>query len=124
MKRIIILLVLIVCSSVSSAYAQQQLVSPSKTSVTDGRFEILIGSYNTHILLDKHEGRVWRIYYYNYNPIPVEFHDEQLLKIDTTQINYQVYVLGVDEFFLVNIHSGETWKYDSKKIRFAKIITP
>ena len=66
MKRILILLILILCFHISDAVGQSFVVAsnpaPVTTQLNDGRYEFIQSPVNSslHFLLDKFTGNVWR----------------------------------------------------------------
>ena len=128
MKRHLLLLILGLYCSLGNVSAQSDDINVQtrvKTSITGARYEILQEGIYSNWLIDKHKGRVWLYYYLenytmyaSYKQLPLEQYNEQLAKIDTTQINYQGYLNEASpgkELLLLNIHTGEVWVFSPNK---------
>lgn len=101
------------------------------STLTDGRFELVQAPGNsTTFLLDKYTGRIWEdngAIKMKIEEIMVESRDSA---VDTTCVNYQLYIhINRNNYarcFLLNIHTGDMWKHDTKKGKsvFEKIQMP
>ena len=96
------------------------------TSVDAGRFEFIQStvSYLHTFLLDKYKGKVWEKGNKGFEEIPVM---EATSTINADKINFQLYIgnRGVNDVFLLNIHTGEMWEYNTfKNTQFKKINSP
>ena len=121
MKRILILLILILCFHISDAVGQSFVVAsnpaPVTTQLNDGRYEFIQSPVNSslHFLLDKFTGNVWR-----YKMSKDEFDELKRENPDTVvvdKINYQIHMgaSANSNIYLLNIHTGEMWRYSYNK---------
>lgn len=100
------------------------------STLADGRFEFIQApsNYAKAFLLDKYTGRVWE----NNGSLKVKIEEVEVegrvCVVDTTRVNYQLYIHGNNyaRCFLLNIHTGDMWKHDTKKGKsvFEKIQMP
>lgn len=119
MKKILFLLCLmaLVGSMQAQTYSTQYVTyednNAVSTKTSDARYEFIQSSLvnKNAFLLDKYTGRVWR--YRILTSKFEEIHRQPIEVVDTTQVNYQLYMSGENYSmcFLLNIHTGELWKY-------------
>ena len=94
------------------------------TNVENGRFELMNSpaEYGQIYLLDKYSGRVWIKHNDEFEEISVE----GIADVKADKINFQLYIYKHNYLFLLNIHTGETWKYvaNLKQRKFHKLNSP
>lgn len=94
------------------------------TNVAAGRFELMNAptEYGRIYLLDKYSGRVWIKQNDEFEEIAVE----GIAGVKADKINFQLYIYKHNYLFLLNIHTGETWKYvaNLKQRKFQKLNSP
>mgnify|MGYP003306144464 CR=1 FL=1 len=94
------------------------------TNVENGRFELMNSptEYGQIYLLDKYSGRVWIMRNDEFEEISVE----GIADVKADKINFQLYIYKLNYLFLLNIHTGETWKYVAypKQRKFSKLNSP
>ena len=122
MKKLITVLIMCLFCSVFGAKAQVVYslgLEPSvaSTLVADLRFEFIEAptTSSMSLLVDKYTGRVWR-YIHKRKMFEKVGRDESDV-VDTTKVNYQLHISGSNSSlcFLLNVHTGDMWKYNSGK---------
>lgn len=78
--------------------------------------------YGQIYLLDKYSGRVWIKHNDEFEEIQVE----GIANVKADKINFQLYIYKLNYLFMLNIHTGETWKYvaNLKQRKFCKLNSP
>ena len=98
----------------------------SYTQHNDGRFELVQSTITRDqtFLVDKYAGKVWRWVNKSgghFEPVTIK----DMPEVDESKVNFQLYIgsEGSEFCFLLNIHTGEAWKYGRKSV-FTKLQMP